>query len=143
MTVMPGKPSLRTELLFNLAFLASAALLLGVGSLLAVQALAPDLTPGQAVLLILVVVALDVGIFIVFGGYLVARHVLRPVSRLMAVADAVADGDLAARAPHAETRDFAVPAERLNRMTDHPLHAPGPLVPSGKMASGRPPARRR
>ena len=53
MTVMPGKPSLRTELLFNLAFLASAALLLGVGSLLAVQALAPDLTPGQAVLLIL------------------------------------------------------------------------------------------
>src|SRR5437879_6316452 len=135
MTVMPGKPSLRTELLFNLAFLASAALLLGVGSLLAVQALAPDLTPGQAVLLILVVVALDVGTFIVFGGYLVARHVLRPVSRLMAVADAVAAGDLAARAPDAETRDFAVLAERLNRMTDHLLDAQGQLVRSEKLAS--------
>jgi len=132
---MPGKPSLRTELLFNLAFLASAALLLGVGSLLAVQALAPNLTPGQAVLLILAVVMLDVGIFIVFGGYLVTRHVLRPVSRLMAVADAVAAGDLAARAPEAETRDFAVLAERLNRMTDHLLDAQGQLVRSEKLAS--------
>jgi two-component system, NtrC family, sensor kinase len=132
---MPGKPSLRTELLFNLAFLASAALLLGVGSLLAVQALAPNLTPGQAVTLILVVVALDVGIFIVFGSYLVARHVLRPVSRVMAVADAVAAGDLAARAPDAETQDFAVLAERLNRMTDHLLDAQGQIVRSEKLAS--------
>ncbi len=132
---MPGKPSLRTELLFNLAFLASAALLLGVGSLVVLQALAPNLTPGQAVPLILVVVALDVGIFIVFGRYLVARHVLRPVSRLMAVVDAVAAGDLGKRAPDAETRDFTVLAERLNRMTDHLLDAQGQLVRSEKLAS--------
>src|SRR2546425_9896744 len=89
---MPGKPSLRTELLFNLAFLASAALLLGVGSLVAVQAVAPNLTPGQAVPLILLVLAPVVGIFIVFSGYLIARHVLRPVSRIMAVAAAGGPG---------------------------------------------------
>jgi signal transduction histidine kinase len=132
---MPGKPSLRTELLFNLAFLASAALLLGVGSLVVLQALAPNLTPGKAIPLILIVVALDVGIFIVFGRYLVARHVLRPVSRLMAVVDAVAAGDLGERAPDAETRDFTVLAERLNRMTDHLLDAQGQLVRSEKLAS--------
>ena len=132
---MAPKPSLRTELLLNLAFLAAAALLLGVGTIVAVQALAPDLSPGQVLPLLLAIVALDVGIFIVFGGYLVRRHILRPLGRVIAVADAVAAGDLAARAPGAETRDFAVLAERLNRMTDHLLDAQGQLVRSEKLAS--------
>jgi len=133
--IMPPKPSLRTELLLNLGFLAAAALLLGVGTIVAVQALAPDLSPGQALPLVFAIVALDVGIFIVFGGYLVRRHILRPLGRVIAVADAVAAGDLAARAPGAETRDFAVLAERLNRMTDHLLDAQGQLVRSEKLAS--------
>src|SRR2546427_3519089 len=132
---MPAKPSLRTELLVNLAFLATAALLLGVGTVIAVQALVPDLSPGQALPLIFGIVALDVGIFIVFGSYLVRRHILRPLGRVIDVADAVAAGDLAARAPGAETRDFAVLAERLNRMTDHLLDAQGQLVRSEKLAS--------
>src|SRR5207249_7982831 len=96
---MPAKPSLRTELLVNLAFLATAALLLGVGTVIAVQALVPDLSPGQALPLIFGIVALDVGIFIVFGSYLVRRHILRPLGRVIDVADAVAAGDLVARAP--------------------------------------------
>jgi len=132
---MAPKPSLRTELLLNLAFLAAAALLLGVGTIVAVQALAPDLSPGQVLPLLLAIVALDVGIFIVFGGYLVRRHILRPLGRVIAVADAVAAGDLAARAPGGETRDFAVLAERLNRMTDHLLDAQGQLVRNEKLAS--------
>ncbi|MGH7699893.1 MAG: sensor histidine kinase [Gemmatimonadales bacterium] len=131
----PGRPSLRAELLFNLAFLAAAALILGVGTALLVNALAPGLGPTQLFLLILVIVALDVGIFIVFGSYLVRRHVLRPVERLVAAADAVADGDLVARAPDAETRDFSVLGERLNRMTDHLLDAQGYLVRAEKLAS--------
>src|SRR5690242_18747026 len=110
---MAPKPSLRTELLFNLAFLAAAALLLGVGTIL----LASTFTPERAFPLVLVIIALDVGIFIVFGHYVVTRHVLRPVERLVAVADAVAGGDLAARAPEAETGDFTRLAERLNHMT--------------------------
>jgi len=128
---MPRKPSLKSELLFNLAFLAAAALLLGVGSVLVVSSVAPE----RAFVSILVIVALDVGIFIVFGRYIVTRHVLRPVARLVAAADDVAAGDLAARAPDAETADFAMLATRLNRMTDSLLDAQGQLVRSEKLAS--------
>ena len=128
---MGARPSLRTELLFNLAFLAAAALLLGVGTVLLVAALAPD----RALPFILTTVALDVVVFIFFGRYLVSRLVLRPVERLVAVADAVAAGDFAARAPAAETEDFQVLAERLNRMTDHLLDAQSQLVRSEKLAS--------
>src|SRR5207248_7384551 len=94
---MRRKPSLRTELLFNLAFLATAALLLGVGTILIVQVVAPDLTLPQAFPLVLAIILLDVGVFIVFGRYLVTRHVLRPVGQIGAAAEAVAAGDLAAR----------------------------------------------
>jgi len=66
---MAAKPSLRTELLFNLAFLAAAALLLGVVTVLLVSAVAPE----RAVLLILTIVAADLAIFIVFGRYVVTR----------------------------------------------------------------------
>jgi len=55
----------------------------------------------------------------------VNRLVLWPLERVVATADAVADGDLGRRAPDAETRDFATLAERLNRMTDHLLDAQG------------------
>jgi signal transduction histidine kinase len=127
---MARKPSLRAELLFNLAFLAAAALLLGVGTIL----LASTFAPGHQFPLVLTIVVLDVGIFIVFGHYIVTRHVLRPVDRLIAVADAVAGGDLAARAAEAETRDFTTLAERLNRMTDHLLDAQSQLVRSEKLA---------
>jgi two-component system, NtrC family, sensor kinase len=127
---MAAKPSLRTELLFNLAFLAAAALLLGVVTILLASAVAPQ----RAFPLVITIVALDVGIFIVFGHYIVTRHVLRPVERLMAAADAVAGGDLAARAPDAETHDFATLAERVNRMTDHLLDAQSQLVRSEKLA---------
>ncbi len=132
---MGTKPSLRTELLFNLAFLAAAALLLGVATILALEAVAPDLSPGALFPLVLLTVVVDVTVFIVFGRYLVARHVVRPVERLVAVADAVAAGDLAARAPDAETRDFTTLAARLNRMTDHLLDAQGRLVRTEKLAS--------
>lgn len=130
-----GKPSLKTELLFNLAFLAAAALLLGVASILALQALTAGLTSGELLPLVFVTVAVDVGIFIIFGRYIVTRHVLRPVERLMDAADAVASGDLAARAPDAETRDFTTLGERLNRMTDRLLDAQSQLVRTEKLAS--------
>ncbi|HYK11978.1 MAG TPA: ATP-binding protein [Gemmatimonadales bacterium] len=130
-----GKPSLKTELLFNLAFLAAAALLLGVASILALEALTAGLTSGELLPLVLVTVAVDVGIFIIFGRYIVTRHVLRPVERLMNAADAVASGDLGARAPDAETQDFTSLGERLNRMTDRLLDAQSQLVRSEKLAS--------
>jgi signal transduction histidine kinase len=128
---MAAKPALRTELLLNLAFLAAVALLLGAVTSLLISVVAPE----QLFPLVLLVVALDVLIFIVFGRYLVTRLVLRPMEHLVAAADAVVAGDLAARAPDAETRDFATLAERLNRMTDYLLDARSQLVRSEKLAS--------
>src|SRR5436309_805457 len=61
--------------------------------------------------------------------------VLWPLECVVATADAVADGDLGRRAPDAETRDFAILAERLNRMTDLLLDAQGQLVRSEKLDS--------
>src|SRR6266511_381909 len=128
---MSAKPALRTELLFYLSFFAAAALLVGV----ATTVVAPLFAPGEEFWLVMVLVALEVAIFIVFGRYLVNRLVLRPLGRLVSTADAVADGHLDARAPDAETRDFATLAERLNRMTDHLLDAQSQLVRSEKLAS--------
>ncbi|OLB04556.1 MAG: hypothetical protein AUH06_11695 [Gemmatimonadetes bacterium 13_2_20CM_69_27] len=128
---MRTRPALRTELLFYLSFFAAAALLVGVATTM----VATSVVPAQEFWMVMVLVALEVGIFIVFGRHLVTRLVLRPLERLMSAADAVADGDLNARAPDAETRDFATLAERLNRMTDHLLDAQSQLVRSEKLAS--------
>src|SRR5213076_2279975 len=127
---MPSKPALRTELLFYLSFLAAAALLVGVATMVVVTVLAPQRT----FVLLLLLVGLEVGVFVVFGGSLVQRLVLRPLARVVATADAVADGDLARRAPDAETSDFSTLAERLNRMTDHLLDAQGQVVRAEKLA---------
>ena len=125
------KPALRSELLFYLSFLAAFALLVGVATSLLALALAPD----QGVAMIVTLVALEVAIFILYGRSLVDRLVLRPLDRVVSAADAVADGDLEARAPDAATRDFATLAERLNRMTDRLLDAQSQLVRSEKLAS--------
>ena len=128
---MRPKPALRTELLFYLSFLAAAALLVGV----ATTVVAGTIAPGEEFWMVMALVALEVGVFVVFGRHLVTRLVLRPLGQLTATADAVAAGDLEARAPDAETRDFATLAARLNRMTDHLLDARSQLVRSEKLAS--------
>jgi len=128
----PGpKPPLRTELLFYLTFIAAFAILVGV----ATSQFALSIAPERGVILVIVFVAIEVGIFVLYGRSLVQRLVLRPLGRVMETADAVADGDLAARAPDADTRDFATLAERLNRMTDRLLDAQSQLVRSEKLAS--------
>ena len=128
---MKPKPALRVELLFYLTFLAAFAILVGV----ATSQLALAIAPGQGVVLVVVFVALEVLIFVLYGRRLVQRLILRPLGRVMETADAVADGDLAARAPDADTRDFSTLAERLNRMTDRLLDAQSQLVRSEKLAS--------
>ena len=128
---MAVKPSLRTVLLVQLAFLAATALILGVATSLLASTFAPD----RAFPLVLAVVAVDVLIFIAFGAYLVTRLVLEPLRRQMGAADAVIAGDLDARAPPAETSDFSTLADRFNRMTDHLLDAQGQLVRAEKLAS--------
>jgi signal transduction histidine kinase len=125
------KPALRTELLFYLTFLVAFALLVGVATSLLTLAMNPE----TGVFLVIALVALEVAIFVLYGRSLVSRLVLAPLERVMRTADAVADGDLAARAPDAATRDFATLAERLNRMTERLLDAQSQLVRSEKLAS--------
>jgi len=126
-----AKPALRAELLFYLTFLVAFALLVGVATSL----LALAITPVRGIAIIVVLIALEVGIFVLYGRALVTRLVLRPLGRVIDAADAVADGNLGARAPDADTRDFATLAERLNHMTDRLLDAQSQLVRSEKLAS--------
>ncbi len=128
---MASKPWLRTELIFYLTFLAAAALMVGVATVLVASTFAPERT----FVLVMLLVVLEVAVFVVYGRYLVNRLVLGPLGQVVATADAVADGDLGRRAPDAETQDFSTLAERLNRMTDHLLDAQSQLVRSEKLAS--------
>ena len=77
---MRAKPALRTELLFYLSFLTAAALLLGVATMLFVTSFAPEGTFA----LVMLMVALEVGVFVVFGRHLVSRLVLWPLERVVA-----------------------------------------------------------
>ncbi|HET6700183.1 MAG TPA: HAMP domain-containing protein, partial [Gemmatimonadaceae bacterium] len=97
-------PSLRWELLGNLAVLATAALMLAVASLLVFTGIAES--RHAAVWLTMLIVA-DVAIFVVFGGYLVRRLVIRPVDAIVAAAQAIADGDLGRRAPEMHSVELA------------------------------------
>lgn len=132
---MTRKPSLRAELLFSLAFLAAAALMLGVCTVIIVGSMAPGMSSSRLLLLVVGIVVADLGVFILFGRYVVTRHVLRPMGRLIDVVDAVAAGRLESRAPGAETRDFQILGERINRMTDHLLDAQSQVVRAEKLAS--------
>jgi len=126
------KPSLRTEMLLNLAVLAAGALVLAVFS----AVLAPLLGQGllRFVLLTVLIVA-DVAIFIGFGRYLVTRLVTEPMDTLVGATQAVAAGEMARRAPPGATREFDRLAESVNLMTERLLDAQGALVRAEKLAS--------
>jgi two-component system NtrC family sensor kinase len=126
------KPSLRIELLLNLAVLAGGALMLALAS----AEVAPLLGHGAlGVVLLVVLVGADLLIFVVFGRYLIARHVTGPLEALVAATQAVADGELSRRAPRANTRELDRLAESVNRMTERLLDAQGALVRAEKLAS--------
>ncbi len=124
-------PSLRRELLVNLAILVAAALLLAVATALLVALLDPEFTAVALAGL----VAADVAVVFVFGRHLLDRLVLKPMAALRAAADEIAAGDLARRAPSAETRDFTELGERLNYMTGRLLSAQSQLVRNEKLAA--------
>jgi len=126
----PRRPRLARELLWNLGLLGAAALSLAVGTALAAGAFPPRV----ALVGLGALIAADLAVLVVFGRYLVGRLVLRPVQSLMAAADRVAAGDLAARAPAAETEEFSRLAERLNEMTETLLDVQSQLVRAEKLA---------
>lgn len=125
-------PSLRTELLLNLAVLAFATLVCAVAGVLLLFRVGE---PAHAALWLAVLVLLDVAVFVVFGAYLLRRLVLRPLADTLAAAEAIAAGDLARRVPAGGTREFQRMARSVNRMTDRLLEERRQLVRAEKLAS--------
>ncbi|HVO36212.1 MAG TPA: ATP-binding protein [Gemmatimonadales bacterium] len=125
-------PSLRTELLLNLAVLAAGALVLAVLS----AVLSPLLGRGfLGFALLTVLIAADVAIFLGFGRFLISRLVTAPMEALVEATQAVASGELSRRAPPGGTREFDHLAESVNQMTERLLDAQGALVRAEKLAS--------
>jgi len=107
---------LRAELLFNLTFLAAAALLLALWTATVLRILGGDRTWTLVLLL-----AVDSAVFVLLGGYLIDRLVVRPLRMAVATAEGIAGGDYARRAPEGETREIAALYGALNRMTEQLL----------------------
>ncbi len=114
----PGRRrgSLRAELLFNLSFLAVAALLMALWTATVLRISGPRPT-----WVLLLLVGVDVAVFVVLGRYLIDRLVVRPLRTAVATAEAIAAGEYSRRAPEGETREIAALNQALNRMTDQLL----------------------
>ena len=124
----PGR-SLRTELLVNLGFVTSAAVLL-VG-LTTVLLLGGDVREAVWPL-----VGLWVGntvVFVLFGAYVVQRLVARPLQVLVAEADVLAEGGQPAPAAY-ETRELAELSARYRAMAEELLDVHSHVVRVEKLA---------
>jgi len=119
----PGaaRGSLRAELLFNLSFLALAAVVLALWTA-ALLDLLPAFGVSRPLWPLVVLVGVDVAVFVLLGNHLVGRLVVRPLTRAAETASAIAEGDYARRVPPGETRETALLGEALNRLTDQLLH---------------------
>ncbi len=111
-----SRGSLRGELLFNLAFMGCAALILAVWTLTVVRVAVPS-----SGLLVGILLAADVLAFLFLGNHLIKRHVVTPLSEAVRAAEAIATGDYARRVPGGDTREIAALAGAINRMTDQLL----------------------
>ncbi|MEW5926766.1 MAG: ATP-binding protein [Gemmatimonadota bacterium] len=118
----PGKSrgSLRAEVLFNLSFLAFAAVVLALWTATVLDV--PAMDGGRRLAAILLLAAADAAVFAVLGSYLLRRLVVRPISEAVDAAGAIADGDYQRRVPEGGTREMDALAVALNRLTDQMLH---------------------
>ncbi|HEX9937124.1 MAG TPA: HAMP domain-containing protein, partial [Longimicrobium sp.] len=107
---------MRAELLFNLTFLAAAALVLALWTATVLRIIGGANTWTLALLLLV-----DTAAFVLLGGYLIDRMVVRPLRMAVATAEGIAAGDYARRAPEGETHEIAALYDALNRMTEQLL----------------------
>ena len=124
-----ARRSLRTELLVSLGFVTSAAVLLvGLTTLL--------LLGGDVREALWPLVGLWLGnsvVFVLFGGYLVHRLVIRPLRVLAAEADTLAAGGQPAETAY-ETRELADLSGRYRAMADELLDVHSHVVRVEKLA---------
>ena len=116
---MAERPTLRRELIAAFVLVFTGAFLVASTGVLM---LLPRLdSPAQSAIYVLIILVLDVGIFAVFGHFLITRRVLQPIDRLVAGAESIARGDLEARAPESEAREINRLAQALNNMAERLL----------------------
>jgi signal transduction histidine kinase len=127
-----GRYSIRTELLLSLAILAAGALAFAVA---AVELMAGRLDSARSAAYLVLLVAGDVLVFVVFAAVQVERAIIRPLRETMAAAEAIAGGDLDRRAPVGHSTEFAHLSTSVNRMTDHLLEERAHLIRAEKLAS--------
>ena len=128
----PGGPlrSLRTELLFSLAFLTSAAVVMASLTTLLIASLDPD----AAIWALAVLWAASTLLFVLFGRYLVQRLVLGPIEALSRQADLLAEGRAVAPAEGLESRELAHLADRFQSMAEQLLDVQSQAVRAEKLA---------
>ena len=124
--------SLRTELLVNLATLATAALLLAITTIVLFDAVLA--TPSGVVLLTCLVTA-DIVVFLLFGYHLTGRIVLQPLDAVVGAADDIAKGERARRVVERGAPEFVRLARAINAMTDQLIAEQQRVLRVEKMAS--------
>jgi two-component system NtrC family sensor kinase len=110
-----NRSSLRTELLFNLAFLAAGALLLVLSVSRIIQL--STLSPAAVVVLL----GASVLAFVFVGNYLIEWWVLRPLAAVARSAESIAAGEVELRVPEEGPKEIASLARALNQLTDQLL----------------------
>ena len=127
---MAPRRSLRTELLVNLGFVTSAAVLLvGLTTML--------LLGGNVREALWPLVALWAGstvVFVLFGAYVVHRLIIRPLRVLAAEADVLASGEIPPQPAAYETRELGELADRYRGMADELLDVHSHVVRVEKLA---------
>src|SRR3954467_13820684 len=128
---MPSpRRSLRTELLVNLGFVTSAAVILvGLNTVLLLGGTLDDAWQPMVVLWLT-----STAVFVLFGWYLVHRVVLRPLQRLSGEADSLARGEIPAQPPAHDTRELGQLADRYRAMAEELLDAQSHAVRVEKLA---------
>jgi two-component system NtrC family sensor kinase len=125
-------PSLRTELLASIAFLALGALVFAVGTVLVASAM---LLASYGTVIVTLLILADVAVLVAFCSYQLRGMIIRPLDEAVNTAEAIAAGDLARRLPPGKTQEFKRLAASFNSMADRLIAEQELLVRSEKLAS--------
>lgn len=117
---MTSQSPLRRELLVSFALLFGVAVLIAV---LGLFTLMPFLdTPAEATLFVVLLVAADLGIIFGFGSWILRRHLLAPVSTMVADVRRIAEGDYRHRVAAGGGPELTAIEENVNAMADRLIH---------------------
>jgi two-component system, NtrC family, sensor kinase len=112
---MPGRPTLRHELLGAFAIVFAGALAVAAIGILAVV---PLLRTGFAVAYVVTLLVAVVAIFAWFGARMLQRRLLAPLEVMVLSVEAISDGDLGMRVPAAETEELSRLARSVNQLAE-------------------------